>query len=103
MRQFSRRRRRRPQRLWFPVFLGNAPWPVHFPSGRLAIFAAVFDELTASAAEYFFAANPTVAAAVVAGAVLFLRHIMTFRVAKCRSKTTRGEVTFLEQRLLFEL
>ena len=61
--------------MWFPVFLGNAPWPVHFPSGRLAIFSAVFDELTASAAEYFFAANPTVAAAVVAEAVLFLRHM----------------------------
>ena len=37
--------------MWFPVFLGNAPWPVHFPSGRLAIFAAVFDKLAARAVE----------------------------------------------------
>ena len=37
--------------MWFPVFLGNAPWPVHFPSGCLAIFAAVFDKLAARAVE----------------------------------------------------
>ena len=62
MRQFSRRRRRRPQRLWFPVFLGNAPWPVHFPSGRLAIFAAVFGESSSLGAMVIYAIVVTVIA-----------------------------------------